>query len=183
MTSMKRKQRREQERQRKKLYKKLNRVSNRAIDNIQNNGVVDTSENLGLSKMSDHISDFAEPLYNSSWDQDGIDDIHELVCCCWNIGTCDDEWEDFLWDFLIERKLDECFDDPDRILANKLSVIIEQQRTKFAEDRRFIMDFRLEFTQDNVMNLRIVSTPMSQKDFLAMQAARMMAMEAGTLEA
>lgn len=183
MTSVTRKQRRQQDRERKKLFKKLNRISSNAIDKIRNPCVADTSENLGLSRMSDHISNFSEPLYDSSWDQDGIRDIYELVCCCWNIGTCPEEFEDFLWGILIERKLEECFYDPDGMLASKLCGIIDQRRLNFAEDRRFIMDFRLEFTEDNCMNLQIASMPIAQNEFLAMQAARVMAMEDETLGA
>ncbi|WP_163370560.1 hypothetical protein [Endozoicomonas acroporae] len=96
---------------------------------------------------------------------------------------CSKEFEDFLWGILIERKLDECVNDPDGILASKLSGIIDQRRLRFAEDRRFIMDFRLEFTEDNCMNLQIVSMPIAQNEFLAMQAARVMAMEDETLGA
>ncbi len=183
MTSVTRKQRRQQERQRQKLFKKLNKISSNAIDNVQNNSIVDTSENLGLSCLSDHISDFSEPLYDSSWDQDGIEDIYDLVCCCWNIGTCSEEYEDLLWGILIEEKLDECVDDPDGVLASKLADIIDQRRSMFADDRRFIMDFRLEFTEDNCMNLQIASTPMAQQEFLAIQAARAMAMDDETLGA
>ncbi len=183
MTSLTRKQRRQQERQRQKLKKKLNKISNDAIENLENNAIVDTSENLGLPRLSDLISDFAEPLYDTPWSQEGVRDIHDLVCCCWNIGTCSEEHANFLWDILIQDKLDECFDDPDGILEDKLDRIIEQRRSEFAEDRRFIMDFRLEFTDDNCMNLQTASTAMPQEQFLAIQAAKALAMEDGVFEA
>ena len=183
MTSLTRKQRRQQERKQHKLLKKLGKISDKAVAKFGPDCEVDTSENLGLSSMSDAITDFAEPLYDSSWSEDGIKDIYDLVCCCWNIGTCSKEHQDLLWDILIETKLYESFDDPDAILANKLHGIIAKRRTEFTEDRRFVIDFFLAFTEDNCMNLQVASAPMPQEEFLAIQAARALSMSNETLEA
>ena len=178
MTSLTRKQHRQQERKQQKLIKKLGKIPNKALARFNKYKykykycIVDTSKNMGLSKLSDFISDFAEPLYDASWDADGIEDIYDLVCCCWNIGTCSKKYQDLLWNILIKTKLYECFDDPDGILANKLHGIIDKRRAEFTEGCRFIVDFFLTFTKDNCMNLQIASAQMPQEQFLAIQAAR-----------
>ena len=171
LTSLSRKQRRQQERQQQKLAKKLGKISDKVLDRF-NDCEVDTSENQGLPTLSDFISDFAEPLYDSSWNEDGIDDIYVLVCCCWNIGTCSEEYQEMLWAILIDTLLCENFDDPNGILANKLKDIIAVRRSEFTKDRRFVIDFFLEFTADNCMNLKITSAPMAQEDFVAIQAVK-----------
>ena len=148
-----------------------------ATNKLNNHNIVDTSKNLGLPNISDPISDFAQPLYDSSWDAEDIDAIYDLTCCCWNIGTCSEKHTDFLWDLLIQDKLDEDFNDPAGILADKLRNIIEQRRTQFADDRRFILDFWLNFTGHNRMDLKIASTSLPEKDFLALQMAKALPVE------
>ncbi len=182
MTSILRKQRRQQERKQQKLAKKLGRISDKVSDRFKD-CEIDTSENLGLSALSDPISDFAEPLYDASWDEEGIEDIYDLVCCCWNIGSCSEEHQEMLWDILIETLLYENFDDPDDILANKLKDIIAIRRSEFAEDHRFILEFFLEFGVDNCMDLKILSAPMAQEEFLVVQAAKFLSEVDETMEA
>ena len=183
MSSLTRKQRRQQERQRQKLKKKLNRISDKTLAKFDRDCVVDTSKNLGLPSLSDHISDLAEPLYDDSWDEDGIEDIYDTVCCCWNIGTCSEEHQELLWGILIETKLYEYFDDPNGILANKLRGIIDKRRSEFSDDPRFVIDFFLAFTEDNCMNLQIASAPMPQEEFLVIQAAKALSMSDTSLDA
>ena len=180
MTTLTRKHRRQQERQQQKLKKKLNKIS---IDNLANNANIDTSINRGRTSVSDLISAFVDPLYDNSWSQEGIRDMHDLVCCCWNIGTCSEEHADVLWEVLMQYKLEECFNDPDGILVDKLKHIIEQRRSTFTDDRRFIIDFRLEFMDNNRMNLQTTSAPISEEQFLAIQAEKALATENKLFEA
>ncbi len=165
-----RKQRRQHERERESLFKKMNNVFSAATDSLKHRTDTGSSKRRRHPPLANLISDFTEPLYDNCWSDEGIEDLYGLVCHCWNIGNCSEQYDNFLWDILIQDKLDQCFEDPHGILADELNRIILQRRSEFADDRRFIKHCRLAFLGDDRMNLQVTSTRISQERFLAQQA-------------
>ncbi len=158
---LKRQQRRQYELKKRKTVKRMEKLYKKAISQ-KGDETLPTSDQIGLSSMSDIIHKHVSILCNDGGNVQTID----LICNCWNIGAFPEESADRLWEVLVDPVLRRDFDDSEGLLKEYLKEIVNQRRIDYCEDPRFIIGFNLKNIGQNEKFINIKSAIISHEELL-----------------
>lgn len=127
---------------------------------------VQTAEELGLTKMSEIILEFAEELLENAKSNQEKKDILTMAIVAWNIAVMSDTTglspleciEDFLKTADIEEGSEE-----EKLTATALLALIAKKQALFPDIRRVVIDFEIE-TIRKKLHLNVVSTEVPLKN-------------------
>ena len=118
---------------------------------------VHASEALGLKKMSAIILDLAEDLLEDSYDPLQIQKAIQLTICAWNLAVLDEAMrEQAQKELIIQLGLDQD-KEAEAEFRSILQDLIAKKNVFYPDDKRIIVNFKLDTTSAENLNLTIAS--------------------------
>ncbi|RLV58110.1 hypothetical protein D5018_19000 [Parashewanella curva] len=167
MSSEQRKQRRKYDLTKRKAVKKAQKLVNRHMSVFQKQGNL-TSEQVGLPSLSTIISEYAYELCSPNDEEQMID----IICACWNVGSFTGELEKELWDIMIEPVLTHEYQDPKGLLRKHLKGIVAKRQSEYSDDPRFILSYQVNQNGSANQSLTVKSQTITPVEFLEFVAAK-----------
>ena len=111
-----------------------------------------------VEKMSAVILDFARPMLNNVTNDDMRRNIISFAILAWNLALYKERGNDEAFQKLHDMALSSHTDETRRQQFHHfLAKLLQRKREFFSDYKRFILDYELSFTRDN-MHLDVVST-------------------------
>jgi hypothetical protein len=112
----------------------------------------------GHEKMSEVIMEFASPMLEKSTDDEMSRNIISFAILAWNLALHKERGNDAAYQELHDMALSSYTDETGRQQFHHfLAMLLQRKREFFSDYKRFILDYELSFTRDN-MHLDVVST-------------------------
>jgi hypothetical protein len=112
----------------------------------------------GHEKMSEVIMEFASPMLDNSTNDEITRNIISFAILAWNLALHKERGNNDAYQGLHDMALSSCTDEIERQQFHRfLTMLLQRKREYFADYERFILDYELSFTRDN-MHLDVVST-------------------------
>ncbi len=112
----------------------------------------------GMEKMSAVILEFAQPMLEHALNDDMRRNTIAFAIFAWNLAIYKGLGKDDSYQKLHDLVLSSYTDETRRQqFQHFLAALLERKRESFADNKRFIMDYELGFTDNNI-RLNVVST-------------------------
>ncbi|RLV58109.1 hypothetical protein D5018_18995 [Parashewanella curva] len=161
MTKYTREQRRAIQLQQKRTAKKITKFINRRQSLVKPEIQFEVPMK-GLPSMSNIISDYSDKI-GDGYD---LEQVLDMVSCCWNIGIYQEDIADLLWQVLIQTSLDYYGLQNDEQVIQVLRSVIELRSTRYKLDPRFVLEFKLTPLDGDEVYFQIKSEKQDPEDFL-----------------